>query len=120
MTRRFSAWLAILGMVLNALWPLLAHAAPREFVAPICSMVGTTAAQVMEGGLPPPAPLKSVAPHCPFCSLGSDQQPLLAAAEIPAFVPLLLAAPPPPAKIVVFSATIASAAHPRGPPSRPL
>ncbi|NBR26807.1 MAG: DUF2946 domain-containing protein [Betaproteobacteria bacterium] len=117
LTRTFAAWLAILAMGLNGLWPLLANAAPAEFVAPICSMVGTTAA-VDAGGMPmQPAPVKSPAPHCPFCSTGSDHNPALATAEFVAF-----AAPEsmPQPLVSVFarqSSFVVLAAPPRGPPS---
>lgn len=41
--RRLIARLAVLGIAFNALWPLLAHAAPQEprkFAAPICATNG--------------------------------------------------------------------------------
>jgi len=120
LTRTFAAWLAILAMGLNGLWPLLANAAPAEFVAPICSMVGTTMA-VDAGGLPmQPAPAKSPAPHCPFCSTGSDHSPALPAAESIAFAPAVAAIQPLPAVTAQVSTCVVLAAHPRGPPSLPI
>jgi hypothetical protein len=103
-------------MTLNGLWPLLAHAAPRQFVAPVCSMVGTTAAQAMAGNVPPPAPLKLTAPHCPFCNLGGDHSPALPAAHNPAFAQLPSAVPPGLLPVVAPFSLIPLAAHPRGPP----
>lgn len=116
LTRRFAAWLAILAMGLNGLWPLLANAAPAEFVAPVCSMVGTAIAVDAAGMPAQPAPAKSLAPHCPFCSTGSDHNPALATAETFAF-----AAPEPVARpqIAVISpkySFVVLAAPPRGPP----
>ncbi len=77
MKLRIAAWLALMAMVLNGLWPLLAHAAPGGFVAPVCSTVGS----------PPPgadAPVgnnhgKPGAAHCPFCIFGGDHSPALTA-----------------------------------------
>ena len=117
-TRRFAAWLAFVAIALNGLWPLLANAAPRDFVAPICSMVGTTAAADASGIPLPTAPAKSPAPHCPFCTTGSDHNPALATAETVAF-----AAPEsmPQPRVSVFvpeSSFVVLAAPPRGPPSR--
>jgi hypothetical protein len=118
LTRRFAAGLAILAMGLNGLWPLLANAAPVEFVAPICSMVGTTVA-VDAGGMPvEPAPAKSPAPHCPFCSTGSDHNPALATAETIAFAVPESMPQPLVSDFAPKSSFTVLAAPPRGPPSR--
>ena len=118
LTRRFAAWLAILAMGLNGLWPLLANAAPVEFVAPICSMVGTTVA-VDAGGMPvEPAPAKSPAPHCPFCSTGSDHNPALATAETIAFAVPESMPQPLVSDFAPKSSFTVLAASQRGPPSR--
>ena len=116
--RKFAAALAILAMVLNALWPLLAHAAPVQFSAPVCSTVGTTAAPAGAGGLPVlPAPAKSFAPHCPFCLGIGDHTPGLASASVPVIVveqqgfhPLFAATP-------VRASFVHPSAQPRGPPA---
>ena len=104
-------------MGLNGLWPLLANAAPVEFSAPLCSMVGTTVAVDAAGMPAPPAPVKSPAPHCPFCSTGSDHNPALATAETISFAApesqpqLLIAVAAQETSIVIL------AAPPRGPPA---
>lgn len=116
MNRKLASWLAIFGMVLNALWPLLANAGPVEFAMPVCSAVGTTASAGLAGTPLQPAPGKLSAPHCPFCTSASDHQPAL-----PVAAALLL---PPPAESlspllaiepIAPSFTLLSA-HPRGPP----
>ena len=118
LTRTFATWLAILAMGLNGLWPLLANAAPREFVAPLCSMVGTTMAVDASGMPAQPAPATSSAPHCPFCSTSSDHNPALATVGV-------IALAPPVAQfqraIIVTepaASSVVLAAAPRGPPSR--
>ena len=118
LTRTFATWLAILAMGLNGLWPLLANAAPREFVAPLCSMVGTTMAVDASGMPAQPAPAKSPAPHCPFCSTSSDHNPALATVGVIALAPpvaqfqrAIIVAEPAASSVVL-------AASPRGPPSR--
>jgi hypothetical protein len=74
---RNALWLAFLGMTLNALWPLLANAGPKEIVAIVCSVNGARSAAAEYGGTPQPhqAPVTSAAQHCPFCLGGSDQSP---------------------------------------------
>ena len=118
LTRTFATWLAILAMGLNGLWPLLANAAPREFVAPLCSMVGTTMAVDASGMPAQPAPAQSSAPHCPFCSTSSDHNPALATVGVIALAPpvaqfqrAIIVAEPAASSVVL-------AAAPRGPPSR--
>ena len=65
MNRRLVAWLALGAMALNALWPLLAHAAPRTFTASICS-VNPAQSELARTDLPQP-PTKLTAAHCPWC-----------------------------------------------------
>jgi len=75
---RRSTWLAarlaLVGVALNALWPLVANADPRPQLPPIelCSMSGNTVAvQPFDdhAGLPLlPAKLKPQ--HCAFCASG--------------------------------------------------
>ncbi len=118
MNRRITAWLAILGMALNALWPLLANAAPQQFVGSICSVNGMRMAPAVDPGKPAqPVPAKSFAPHCPFCSGVSDHTPGLAPSAAPLIVvetdgfhPLFAATP-------VRVSFVHPSAHPRGPPS---
>ena len=117
MKRIFTTWLAILAMALNGLWPLLAHAAPKQFVAPVCSMVGTTAAQAADGGTPLPAPVKLTAPHCPFCNLGGDQSTALPASHFHVFALLQFSVPLRLLPVVAQFSLVPLAAHPRGPPA---
>jgi hypothetical protein len=116
--RKLATWLAIAGMALNALWPLLANAGPAEFSAPVCSMVGTKLAPGVAGGLPAhPSPGKPGAPHCPFCPGVGDQSPALAACR-----GLAVVAPTASAQAIAVElfrpvSFLYLAAHPRGPPS---
>src|SRR5258705_3694865 len=74
---RNALWLAFLGMTLNALWPLLANAGPKEIFAIVCSSNGAGSAAAADGGTPLPhqSPVTGSVPHCPFCLGGSDQTP---------------------------------------------
>jgi hypothetical protein len=115
-TRRFAAWLAIVAMGLNGLWPLLANAAPVEFSAPICSMAGTTVA-VDAGGIPvQPAPAKSPAPHCPYCG-SSNHHAALTNSAYSLFEASTVIVKPWVVSNGFFPSFVILAAHPRGPPS---
>ncbi len=120
LTRRFAAWLAIVAMGLNGLWPLLANAAPLEFVAPVCSMVGTTVAVDAAGMPAQPAPAKSFAPHCPFCTTGSDHSPALTGSSQNAVLQRALTTQPPVADASLPPSVVRLFADPRGPPASPL
>ena len=118
MNRKLASWLAIFGMVLNALWPLLANAGPAEFSAPVCSMVGTKAGPGFSGNLPAPSqPSKLSAPHCPFCTSVSDHHPALAVTAVLLFVPPLESLRPLVAVELVAPLFVLLAAPPRGPPT---
>lgn len=75
---RCAALFALLGMTLNALWPLLANAEPRTdyFSAEICS--SSKAPGLAVGKLPMqlPAP-KSPHLHCVFCASGASNASLI-------------------------------------------
>ena len=91
---RIGAWLAILSITLNALWPLIANAQPQSIPTEICSADGAKAMSRAEGGqnLPaPPAHHDKLASCCYFCVNGVHAAPL---APAPAgFVPGLTADP---------------------------
>jgi hypothetical protein len=79
MTRK-AAWLALLGMALNALWPLLALAAPGPqdpTGGQVCTEHGLVA--VSDSGLQLAHPGDTnyrLTPHCPFCTLHAGHSPL--------------------------------------------
>jgi hypothetical protein len=85
-SNRFAAWLAILGIALNALWPLLANASPRpdSFRAEICSLNNLKAPQGISENIPPaqlPAEQHPLA-HCVFCASGVCAAPLTGASFV--------------------------------------
>jgi hypothetical protein len=57
------AWLAIVAMALNALWPLIVQARPATLV-PVCTVGGTTHYIELPGGS---TPVDSHQGHCAFC-----------------------------------------------------
>ena len=41
--KKFTTWLAILAVALNALWPLIAQARPKNvLLVPVCTVEGVT------------------------------------------------------------------------------
>jgi hypothetical protein len=115
MKRRIVAWLAIFGIAFNALWPLVANAAPVDLQATICTTNKTPQAQQSQPAKQLPA--SSSLPHCPFCPGVSDSTPGIVAAPLVVFERVISTV----AAAIAgtsggFSFTHPSAA-PRGPPS---
>lgn len=120
--RRFTAWLAMLAMVLGALAPTLAQAvvasSDRAGWVEVCSVSGMIWVQADTGTTPsdsPSAPVADASMHCPWCTLhggAADLPPVLVLAE-----PLPRQTEPPPAffHAVTLSGTWA-VAHARAPP----
>ena len=121
MSRKFVGWVAILGIALNALWPLLAHAAPadtREFAVPVCSTNGTyytTASNDAPKPVKTP-PASSALPHCPFCLGVSDHVTALASTPSIVFVLASSGHAPVHVQTVVWTSFTHPYSHPRGPP----
>jgi hypothetical protein len=117
MQRRFFSCLAILAIAFNALWPLLANAAPVTLDSTICTT--DKAAQSAQSVPGKRIPASSSLPHCPFCLGVSDATPGLASAPFTFYERIA----------ATFSAAIAgtagaavlnySSAAPRGPPALP-
>jgi len=117
MQRRLVAWLAIFGIAFNAMWPLVANAAPTGIDAIVCTT--NKAAQAAQQSPAKRVPASSSVPHCPFCPGVGDTTPALASAPFVFYDRV----------IATLSAAIAGtsgavsfthlSAAPRGPPSIP-
>lgn len=74
-SRTFAAWLAILAMAMQALWPLAAQARPGDpgLQVPICAVGGEIHYVALPG---PDTPLEKRAAihgeHCAFCAFGAE------------------------------------------------
>jgi Protein of unknown function (DUF2946) len=120
--RRFTAWLAMLAMVLGALAPTVAQAvvvsSDRAGWVEVCSVSGMTWVQVdadTASSDNPSSPGADSAMHCPWCTLhggAADLPPESSRVE-----PLQRPTEPPPAfsRAVTLSGTWADA-HARAPP----
>src|SRR5213075_2449872 len=73
---RAAAWIAILAVALNALWPLVAQAKPSSVVlVPVCTVGGVTHYIEVPGGKSPAEQSSSAQhEHCKFCSSGGGER----------------------------------------------
>lgn len=114
--KRFTSWLAIFAMTLNALWPVLANAKPAsagEFTE-VCTANGMQRIGTGDGGTR--APELALTPHCSFCNVGADRAvapPAVAVLVVPALeVPVFR----PRSSAVIVPGSFA---HPPAPPRAP-
>ena len=111
MRRRFSAWLALFAMALQALWPLAAQPAPTHSVQ-ICTTGGATYQVELPG-----APAQPAHEHCAICVIGADRPMAVPAAP----AALAVASPSEASALARRPALVASerfhSARPRAPPS---
>lgn len=84
MNRSCTAWLAIVALALNALWPLIANAGPVEFSVPVCTTGGSKVTPAGNGL--PVSPTELKAPHCPFCGSAGGATAALVAAPLAVIV----------------------------------
>src|SRR5215218_783294 len=81
-----AVYLAILAIALQALWPLLAQAKPKNvLLVPVCTVQGVTHyIELPSGNAPVEQHAASQHDHCSFCSFGGDRAAL--ASFLPAMV----------------------------------
>jgi hypothetical protein len=72
-SRSVAAWLGLLAIALQAFWPLLAQAKPKNVVlVPVCTVQGVTHyLELPSGNAPVEQKAASQHEHCSFCSLGA-------------------------------------------------
>jgi hypothetical protein len=70
-----AVYLAVLAIALQALWPLLAQAKPKNvLLVPVCTVQGVTHyIELPSSGTPVEEHAASQHDHCSFCSLGGDR-----------------------------------------------
>ena len=69
MSGSFAAWVAILAVVLNALWPLMAQVKPDMAAMQMEGCDGSMQHSEAAGGGPAPTQPSPLMPHCAFCTL---------------------------------------------------
>ena len=117
MKHRIALWLAIVGMALNALWPLLASAGPQALTTIICSAHGMQQVTLSDSGPLPSAPEKNLLPHCAFCTCTGASAAVLPGTPLVFTVPDLTEARPVPDRALPASSSHFVFPVPRGPPS---
>lgn len=117
--RRSVAWIAAFAVLLQALWPLLSHARPKDasLLVPVCTVDGVTHfLEIKTGKTPLEERRSSHGEHCKLCVFGGDK---VAAVVAPVSVALISGTSQavPLAKFVPLAvSTRRSPAHPRAPP----
>jgi hypothetical protein len=119
--RRPVAWIAALAVLLQALWPLLAHARPRDLTVqvPICAIAGVVHdLEIKLGQTPLDDKSSQQGEHCKLCVLGSAKDVAILCAALPAVADsttadqTIVPAPGP-----LAGPAVRSPAHPRAPPA---
>jgi len=97
MSRRRSlpAYLAVLAIALQALWPLLAQAKPKSvMLVPVCTVQGVTHyIELPKGSAPVEQKAASQHDHCSFCSTGGERIAAPASRSEPPIVAASFGAP---------------------------
>jgi len=117
---RLVAWIAAFAVVLQALWPLLSHARPKDpsLMVPVCTIDGVTHYLDLRTGKTPLDERTALhGEHCKLCFFGGDRLQALPPAsvdflQVPAFNAETPAAPP----AANYHSASASPAQPRAPP----
>lgn len=88
--KRFAALAAVFAITLQALWPLLSHARPKDLslLAPLCSIDGVTHYLEIKAGKTTPLDERSAqhGEHCKMCVLGDGKDVALVAPDFLLFV----------------------------------
>jgi hypothetical protein len=73
-----AVYLAVLALALQALWPLLAQAKPKNAIlVPVCTVQGVTHyIELPSNGTPVEERAASQHDHCSFCSFGGERAAL--------------------------------------------
>jgi hypothetical protein len=89
--RTLPAWLAILAIALQAAWPLVSQAKPREagHLVPLCSIDGVTHYVEIPAGKPPVEQRSAIFhEHCKLCVFGVERVASVPPSAQPLHVPL--------------------------------
>jgi hypothetical protein len=84
--KRFPAWLAILAISLQAAWPLIAQAKPRQpgHLVPLCTVDGVTHYLEIPGGKAPVEQRSATFhEHCTLCVFGAERLAAVPPAALP-------------------------------------
>jgi hypothetical protein len=116
------AWIAAFAVLLQALWPLLAHARPQDAAlqVPICAVSGIVHdLEIKLGKTPLDDSSSKQGEHCKLCVFGTAKGVALLATPAPAVPDFASAGQKVVLAPVPFSGPASrSPAHPRAPPSQ--
>jgi hypothetical protein len=116
---RLVAWIAAVAVLLQALWPLLSHARPKDpaLLVPICTIDGVTHfLEIKAGKTPLEERTSSHGEHCKLCVFGDGKGVALVAIDFSPFTPENRSSRESgTSKAFIRQVTLYSA-HPRAPP----
>lgn len=116
---RLAAVLAVLAMVMQGFWPLLAQAQASDasLFGVICSVDGAKAVELPGGKLPADGGAGKHQKHCALCVAGGDRAQALASAPVEFVLsPVAVAAVPAARSAAFLPSIVPSPAQPRAPP----
>ena len=88
--RRFAALAAMLAIMLQALWPLLSHARPKDppLLVPVCTVDGVTHYFELKAGKTPlDERTASHGEHCKLCVFGDGNSFAVLGSDFSTFLP---------------------------------
>lgn len=85
---RFAALIAVFAVVLQALWPLLSHARPKDptLLVPLCTIDGVTHYLELKSGKTPLDERSAThGEHCKLCVIGEGKIAAVSSSDVSAF-----------------------------------
>ena len=117
---RPATWLAVIAMALQAFWPLLSQAKPRDLtlLVPLCTVEGVTHYVELKAGRTTPLDERSAShgDHCKLCVLGADKPVALPSTVVELLVPVATLVPDREQPAALAGIFARSLAQPRAPP----
>jgi hypothetical protein len=118
-TRRFAALAAMMAIALQALWPLISHAGPRDrsLQVPLCTVDGVTHTQEIKLGKTPLEQRSAQhGEHCKLCVFGGDRDAVVQPRIEAGFVSFASNPVVSPYAVPLSKSAYLLPAHPRAPP----
>ena len=117
---RHVAWIAACAVLLQALWPLLSHARPKDpsLLVPICTIDGVTHfLEIKTGKTPLEERSSSHGEHCKLCVFGGDKVAAIVAPDSIVLLSGIFQTVPGELFDPGLPSIYRSPAHPRAPPA---
>lgn len=117
---RLVAWIAAFAVLLQALWPVLSHARPKNqpLLASICTVDGVThLLEIKTGKAPLDERAAKHGEHCKLCVFGDAKDAAVFSGDFDSFLLKSISSEDPASPKASFHPATLSPAHPRAPPA---